>query len=59
MEFLAMGGYGYYVWGSYGMTALVLALELVSLRARRGRAVAHLRAGGLDHPAAPLAEVLR
>lgn len=24
-EFLAMGGYGFYVWLSYGLTALVLA----------------------------------
>ena len=58
MEFLAMGGYGFYVWGSYGVTALVLAVELVSLRARRRRAVARLRAGGFDHPTDPLAEVL-
>jgi heme exporter protein CcmD len=31
MEFLAMGGYGFYVWGSYGVTAL-------AVRARRRRA---------------------
>jgi heme exporter protein D len=37
--FLAMGGYGLYVWGSYGVTALCLAIELWSLarRARRAR----------------------
>ena len=34
-EFWAMGGYGLYVWGSFGMTALVMALELWSLGARR------------------------
>ncbi len=34
-EFLAMGGYGFYVWGAYGVTAIVIAIELVSLRARR------------------------
>ena len=34
-EFLAMGGYGFYVWGSYGVAALVVVAELVSLRARR------------------------
>ena len=28
-EFFAMGGYGLYVWGSYGVTALVLLLEVV------------------------------
>jgi heme exporter protein D len=34
-EFLAMGGYGFYVWGAYGVTALVIVAELVALRARR------------------------
>jgi heme exporter protein D len=34
-EFLDMGGYALYVWGSYGVTALVLVVELWSLRARR------------------------
>ena len=33
--FLAMGGYGLYVWGSFGVTALVIAVELWSLRSRR------------------------
>ncbi len=30
-EFLAMGGYGLYVWGSYSMTVLCLALEVFFL----------------------------
>jgi len=34
-DFLAMGGYAIYVWGSFGVTALVLAVELWTLRARR------------------------
>ena len=34
-DFWAMGGYGLYVWGSFGVTALVLAGELFSLRLRR------------------------
>ena len=33
-EFFAMGGYGFYVWGAYGATALALALEIVAVRAR-------------------------
>lgn len=33
--FVAMGGYGLYVWGSFGMAGAVLAVELLSLRARR------------------------
>ena len=34
-EFLAMGGYGLYVWGSFGITALVMVLEMWLLGARR------------------------
>ena len=34
-EFAAMGGYGFYVWGSFGVTAGVILGELLSLRARR------------------------
>jgi len=37
-EFFAMGGYGLYVWGSYGVSVLAIAIELWSLRARRARA---------------------
>ena len=33
-EFLAMGGYAWYVWGSYGVTFALLALEIVLLRKR-------------------------
>ncbi len=34
-DFLAMGGYGLYVWGSFGVTALVLAIECIALAQRR------------------------
>jgi heme exporter protein D len=45
-EFLSMKGYGLYVWGSYGVTALVLLIEpwLVRRhlqRARRGATLEH------------------
>lgn len=30
-EFLAMGGYATYVWGAYGVTALLLAAEILLL----------------------------
>jgi heme exporter protein D len=35
-EFLAMGGYGLYVWGAYAVTALVMAAE-VAVLVRRER----------------------
>ena len=33
-EFFAMGGYAFYVWGAYGATALLLAIEIVAVGAR-------------------------
>jgi heme exporter protein D len=33
-DFLNMGGYGFYVWGAYGVTALAIVVEVVSVRAR-------------------------
>ena len=34
-EFFAMGGYAWYVWGSYGVTFALLALEVVLLWKRK------------------------
>jgi heme exporter protein D len=31
-EFVAMGGYGLYVWGSYGAVLVAVILEVVLLR---------------------------
>ncbi len=42
-DFWAMGGYAGFVWGSYGVTLLVLALEVYVLRRRRARALAAVR----------------
>jgi len=30
-EFFAMGGYGFYVWGSYGVAVLCIFLEVLFL----------------------------
>jgi len=47
-DFLAMGGYGLYVWGSYAVTAGLIALEVIMLLVRRRNALRNLgsRAGG-------------
>ncbi|MBY0579888.1 MAG: heme exporter protein CcmD [Burkholderiales bacterium] len=34
-QFLHMGGYGFYVWGSFGLSFALLALELLLLSVRR------------------------
>ena len=42
-EFFAMGGYAFYVWGAYGVTALVVIAEVLALRARRRAVLAEAR----------------
>ena len=39
-EFFGMGGYGFYVWGSYGVTFALLALEILLVRRRAREAKA-------------------
>ena len=34
-DFIAMGGYGFYVWGSYLVTAALILAEIFMLRMRR------------------------
>lgn len=38
-EFLAMGGYGFYVWVSFGATAVCMVWETFSLRRRAAMAL--------------------
>jgi len=42
-NFLAMGGYGLYVWGSYGVTLVLIVAELILLARRRRSAVERVR----------------
>ena len=43
-EFFAMGGYAFYVWGSFLATALCVTAEVLLLRARRSGALRRVRA---------------
>lgn len=42
-EFLAMGGYGAYVWSSYAIFLIALLLDYLAPRLRNRRVVAELR----------------
>jgi heme exporter protein D len=42
-EFLAMGGYGLYVWGSFGVTLAALLMEPLLLRKRQHDAIRNIR----------------
>lgn len=39
-DFLAMGGYAFYVWSSFGLTFVVMAAILFNSRYQRRRAIA-------------------
>ena len=41
-DFWAMGGYGLYVWGSFGVTALCVALEMIWVKNARAQALAQI-----------------
>ncbi len=41
-DFFAMGGYALYVWGSYAVTAGLIAVELILLTQRKRRALERL-----------------
>ena len=42
-DFLAMGGYAFYVWGSYVVTFAFMAFEIIALK-RRKKALLQRRA---------------
>ncbi|KAB2927473.1 MAG: heme exporter protein CcmD [Dechloromonas sp.] len=42
-DFIAMGGYGLYVWGSFGVTALIMAVEPILVARHRKSTIARLR----------------
>jgi len=42
-NFLSMGGYGFYVWGSYVVCAVVIVAEIWTLRLRRRAAVSEVK----------------
>ncbi len=43
IDWLKMGGYGYFVWSSYGALAIAVAIELGALRRRKRLARASVR----------------
>lgn len=42
-DFIAMGGYGFYVWGSFGVTALAMAVEPILVVRQRQAMVSRLK----------------
>lgn len=45
--FFAMGGHGFYVWGSFGVCALLMVVEPILARQRHKEALRSLRSESL------------
>ena len=41
-EFFSQGGYGFYVWSSYGMALVLLVAEIIQLRKQRRTILAQI-----------------
>ena len=42
-DFLAMGGYGFYVWGSFGVTALIMLIDPIVVIRNQKTLIARLK----------------
>ncbi len=42
-DFIAMGGYGFYVWGSFGVTAAIMAIEPILVARNRKATLSRLK----------------
>ena len=42
-DFLSMGGRGFFVWGAYGLSAILIAAEIVLQARHRKQRLRHLR----------------
>ena len=42
-DFLHMGGYGLYVWGSFGVTALIMIVEPIIVARNRKSTISRLK----------------
>lgn len=47
-DFFAMGGYAFYVWGSYAVTAGLIGVEIMTLIQRRRNALGRLGGRGAE-----------
>jgi heme exporter protein CcmD len=52
-DFVAMGGYAWYVWMAYGAVAAAIVIEIAAVRARRKHAFDELRMSVDAPPARP------
>jgi len=53
--FLAMNGYGFYIWSAYGIAVLAIVVEILLIRSHRKAVLAQARSTASDAAPDPLA----
>ena len=53
--FLAMNGYGFYIWSAYGIAALAIVIEVALLRSHRKAVLAQARSTAPEPARDPVA----
>ena len=53
--FLAMNGYGFYIWSAYGVAALAIVVEVLLLRSQRKAGLAQARSTAPEPASDPVA----
>jgi heme exporter protein D len=51
-DFFAMGGYALYVWGSFGVTAAAMMVEMLQIRQQRIQLLGNLRSDAYQNGSA-------
>ena len=52
--FLAMNGYGFYIWSAYGIAALAVVVEILLLRSHRKAVLAQARSTATEPATGPV-----
>ncbi len=42
-EFFSMNGFGFFIWSSYGMMAIIMIIELINLKLNRKATIKEIR----------------
>jgi len=55
--FLAMNGYGFYIWSAYGIAALAVIVEFLLLRSHRKAVLAQARSTAIEPATDPVTAI--
>ena len=56
-SFLAMNGYGFYIWSAYGIAVLAIVIEILLIRSHRRVVLAQARSAASEPASDPVAAI--